>query len=177
MEQMLRGRGSRAVSFEIVSHPTLGLPPRSLHAGFPDGAARLRANSARLAARALEVAVDEDPTLRTRHDDAALRNLLLDAEVFVERLALCVAGNDPLWLKEFADQTATVYRRRLVPMDDVARLLEAIRAGARGVLSAEEMAPADAAIDEAIAVFRWYRRLAGDARKRNRILAALYRGA
>jgi hypothetical protein len=45
------------------------------------------------------------------------------------------------------------------------------------VLSADEMPPADAAIDEAIAVFRWYRRLAGDARKRNRILAALYRGA
>ena len=31
-------------------------------------------------------------------------------------------------------------------------------------------------IDEAIAVFRWYRRLAGDARKRNPILAALYKG-
>ena len=36
--------------------------------------------------------------------------------------------------------------------------------------------PADAAIDEAIKVFRWYRRLAGDARKRNPILAALYKG-
>ncbi|MEW6223844.1 MAG: hypothetical protein AB1627_04375 [Chloroflexota bacterium] len=160
-----------------MSHPTLGLAPRSLHAGYPDAAARLHASRARLAARALEVAVAEDPTLRARHDDAALRNLLLDAEVFVGRLALCVAGNDPHWLKEFADQTATVYRRRLVPMDDVVRLLEAIRAGARGVLSADEMVPADEAIDEAVAVFRWYRRLAGDARKRNRVLAALYRGA
>ena len=177
MEQMLRGRRSRAVSFGIVSHPTLGLPPRSLHVGYPDAAARLGAGGSRLAARALEVAVAEDPTLRTRHDDAALRNLLRDAEVFVDRLALCVAGNDPHWLREFADQTATVYRRRLVPMDDVVRLLEALRAGARGVLSADEVVPADAAIDEAVAVFRWYRRLAGDARKRNRVLAALYRGA
>jgi len=25
-------------------------------------------------------------------------------------------------------------------------------------------------------VFRWYRRLAGDARKRNRLLSAIYRG-
>jgi hypothetical protein len=159
-----------------VTHPSLGHPPRSLHAGFPDAAARLRASRARLAARALEVAVDADPTLRTRHDDSALRNLQRDVEVFVDRLALCVAGNDPHWLTHFADQTASVYRRRLVPMDDVVRLLEALRAGARGVLSAEEMVPADAALDEAVAVFRWYRRLAGDARKKNRLVSALYRG-
>lgn len=159
-----------------MSHPTLGLPPRSLHAGFPDGAARLRANGARLAARALEVAADADPTLRARHDDAELRNLLRDGEVFVDRLALCVAGADDHWLEEFADQTATVYRRRLVPMDDVIRLLEAIRAGARGVLSTAEMVPADEALDTAVAVFRRYRGLAGDARKKNRIVSALYRG-
>ena len=36
--------------------------------------------------------------------------------------------------------------------------------------------PADAALDEAIATFRRYRRIAGDARARNRILAALYKG-
>jgi hypothetical protein len=160
-----------------VTHPSLGIPPRSLQAGFPDGAARLRAERGRLATRALEVAVDGDPTLRTRHGEAGLRSLLADAEVFVERLALCVAGNDSHWLKHFADQTATVYRRRGVAMDDVIALLEGLRAGARGVLSPDESVPADAAIDEAIKVFRWYRRLAGDARKRNPILSALYKGA
>jgi len=103
--------------------------------------------------------------------------LLGDAEVFIERLALCVAGNDAHWLKTFADHTATVYRHRGVAMDDVVRLMEGIRSGARGVLSESETVPADAAIDEAIKVFRWYRRLAGDARKRNPILAALYKGA
>ena len=86
--------------------------------------------------------MDQDPTFRTRYDEAGLRGLLQDAEVFVDRLAMCVAGNDPHWLKEFADMTA----------------------------------PADAAIDEAVTVFKWYRRLAGDARKRNPILAALYKG-
>jgi hypothetical protein len=160
-----------------VTHPSLGLPPRSLQAGFPDGAARLRAEKSRLAARALEIAVRDDPTFRDRYDEAGLRSLLSDAEVFIERLALCVAGNDPHWLKDFADQTATVYRRRGVAMDDVVRLMEGIRSSARGVLSEAEMVPADAAIDEAIKVFLWYRRLAGDARKRNPILAALYKGA
>jgi hypothetical protein len=160
-----------------VSHPSLGRPPRSLHAGFPDAAARLRASRASLASRALEVAVDEDPTFRTRYDDAGLRNLLSDAEVLVDRLAQCVAGDDPHWLEAFADQTAPVFRRRKVAMDDVVRICEGLRAGARGVLADEEMVTADRALDAAITVFRWYRRLAGDARKRNRIIAAIYKGA
>jgi hypothetical protein len=159
-----------------VTHPTLGLPPRSLRAGFPEAAARLRANRAALAVRALEVAVAEDPSLRTRYDEAGLRNLLRDAEVHVDRLALCVAGNDDHWLKHFADAAATVFRRRGVGMDDVVRLMEGIRAAARGVLAADEMVPADAALDEAVKVYRWYRRLSGDARKRNRILDFLYKG-
>jgi hypothetical protein len=160
-----------------VTHPTLGLPPRSLTAGFPDAAARLRTERARLAARALEIAVDSDPTLRERYTAEGLRNLLRDAEVFVDRIALCVAGNDSHWLREFADMTAPVFRRRAVPMDDVVLLLEAIRSTVRGVLSAEETVPADAAIDEAVALLRDYRRIAGDARRRNPILAAIYKGA
>jgi hypothetical protein len=159
-----------------VSHPSLGLPPRSLQAGFPDAADRLRTQRASLAIRALEVAVDADPTLRTRHDEAGLRNLLRDAEVHVERLALCVAGDDALWLRQFADAAATVFRRRGVPMDDVVALMEGIRSAARGVLSAGEMASADLALDEAVKVYRWYRRLSGDARKKNRLVDAIYKG-
>ncbi len=158
-----------------MSHPSLGEPPRSL-AIHPDAAARLRSKRAALAARALEVAVDADPTFRTRYDEAALRNLLRDAEVLTDRLALCVAGDDPFWLREFADHSATVFRRRRVPMDDVVRLCEGLRSGARGVLTESEMAPADQALDAAIEVFAWYRHLAGDARKRNPIIAALYKG-
>jgi len=172
---MLRGADPGGI-LRSVSHPTLGQPPRSLHAGFPEAAARLRTERARLASRALETAVDHDPSFRTRYDEVGLRTLLGDAEVFVDRLALCVAGNDSHWLKEFANMTAPVFRRRAVAMDDVVRLLEGLRAGARGVLSEAETVPADAALDEAVAVFKWYRRLAGDARKRNPILAAIYRG-
>lgn len=172
---MLRGAVADGI-LRTVSHPTLGKPPRSLHAGFPEAAARLRTERSRLAARALEVAVDADPTMRDRYDETALRNLLRDAEVFVDRLALCVAGNDTHWLKEFSDASASIFRRRKVGMDDVVRMLEGLRAGARGVLSDAEMVPADAALDEAVKVFTWYRRLAGDARKRNPIIDAIYKG-
>ncbi len=79
--------------------------------------------------------------------------------MFVDRLALSVASDDPHWVSELADQTATVYRRRKVPLDDVIRLFEGLRASVRMVLTAEEVAPADTAIDEGIAVFRWHRRL------------------
>ena len=40
-----------------------------------------------------------------------------------------------------------------------------------------EQALADAALDAGIAVCRRYRRIAGDARKRNPILAFIYKGA
>ncbi len=165
------------VSFDTVSHPSLGLPPRSLVAGYPDAAVRLRENRARIATRALEVAVADDPTFSARYDERGLRNLLGDAEALSDRLALCVAGNDPFWLKEFANQAAPVFRRRKVAMDDVVRICEGLRSGARGVLAEDEMVPAELALDEAVGVFRWYRRLAGDARKRNRLLAAIYKGA
>ena len=159
-----------------MSHPSLGKPPRSLQAGFPDGAERLRSMRAPLAARALEIAVDADPTLKTRYDEAGLRNLLRDAEVFVDRLALCVAADDPYFLEHFADQTATIFRRRHVGMDDVTRILEGLRSAARGVLSPAEVVAADRAIDEGVRVFEWYRQIAGDARKKNPILQAIYRG-
>lgn len=114
--------------------------------------------------------------MRDRHDELGLRNLLRDAEVHVDRLALCVAGNDPHFLAHFADGAATVFRRRGVPMDDVVHLMGGLKAAARGVLTAEEMVPAELAIDEAAGVYHWYRRLSGDARKKNRIVDAIYKG-
>ena len=38
------------------------------------------------------------------------------------------------------------------------------------------MPGATAAIDEAIAAYKWHRRLAGDARKRNALLQFIYKG-
>ncbi|HEV8546180.1 MAG TPA: hypothetical protein VGQ64_07785 [Candidatus Limnocylindrales bacterium] len=160
-----------------MSHPSLGLPPRDETAGFPDAAARLRAASARLGARALEIAIDRDPTLRERYDDLGLRRLLRDTESFIDRIALSVAANDPAPTGEFADQVAPLYRRRRVPMDDLIQLCEGLRSALGAFLVGAEAAPMHAAIDEAIKQLRWNRRIAGDARKRNRLLQAIYKGA
>jgi hypothetical protein len=159
-----------------MSHPTLGQPPRSLDAGFPAAADRLRANRSRLAVRALETAAAADPTFRIRHDDAALRNLLRDAEVYVDRLALCVAGADDHWLSEFAEQTAVVFRRRRVPLDDIIGICEGLRAAVRGVLPEDELVPASSALDAAVDALRRHGKLSGDAKKRNRLASAIYKG-
>ena len=62
-------------------------------------------------------------------------------------------------------------------MDDLTRFAEGFRAALQAVLGPVEQASANAALDAAIEVFRWHRRLAGDARRRNRILLAIYKGA
>lgn len=164
------------VDFALVSHPSLGQPPPDLTKGYPGGSARLRDNIERLGVRALEIAIDADPTLRDRHDELALRKLLRDTEIWIERLGLSVAGDDPHWMMEFADQTTVPYRRRGVSLSDVINLLEGIRAASRSVLSGDEQRAADAGIDAAIKNLRWHLRLAGDARKRNPIIAAIYKG-
>ena len=159
-----------------MSHPSLGEPPRSLTAGFPDAAARLTNARGRVAQRALETALDARPDMRERYDELGLRKLLRDAELLVDRVALSVASNDPYFARDYAGWTVIVYRRRRVPMDDLVALCEGIRTAAASVLSTTEMQAANAAIDEAIEVYRWSRRLAGDARKKNAFLQFLYKG-
>lgn len=160
-----------------MSHPTLGLPPVDSGAGFPDAARRLRANRARVAARALEFAVDADPTMRDRYDDIGLRKLLHDTDVFLDRIASSVSAGAPALTGRWADMVTILFRRRGVPMDDLIALAEGLRRAVESVLGPEDRVPADRALDAAIAVFRDHRRLAGDARKRNRLLDALYKGA
>ena len=79
--------------------------------------------------------------------------------------------------REYAEWTAPLYRRRRVPMDDLVALCEGLRAALPSLLNAEEQAAASAALDAAIEVYRWHRRLAGDARKKNAFLQFLYKGA
>jgi hypothetical protein len=159
-----------------VSHYALGLPGPDFHAGFPEAAARIRAAAPRLGTRALESALHRDPTIRTRLGETGLRQLLRDTEILVERTARAVASADPAQLREWADWVAPVYRRRKVPMDDLVTLCEGLRAALPAVLAPEEQEPANTALDQAIATFRWYRRIAGDARQRDRLLNAIYRG-
>jgi hypothetical protein len=160
----------------IVSHPSLGLPPPNLTAGSSDAAARIRVAAPRLAARALTVAIEFDPTIRDRYDEAGQRHLLRDAELLAERVALAVASGNPSPASEYAEWTTIVYRRKAVPMDDLIALCEGLRAAMPSILAPGELPAAGAAIDAAIEVYRWHRRLAGDARKRNRLLQFIYKG-
>ena len=159
-----------------MSHPSLGHPPPDLNAGSPDAARRIRAAAPQLAARALAVALENDPTLRERNDETGLRGRLRDAELLADRVALAVAANDPGPAREYADWTSPVYRRKRVPLDDLINLCEGLRAALPGTLAPLELDAANLALDEAIAQYRWHRRLAGDARKRNAFLQFIYKG-
>lgn len=160
-----------------MSHPSLGAPPPDLTARAAGAAERLIAGTARLAARSLEIAAELDPTMLERHDETSLRHLQRDAETLLERIARSVAVDDVVFTREFANAIAPLYRRRLVPMDDLVSIMEGLRQAIAATLAPDERAGADRAIDAAVATFRGYRRLAGDARKRNRLLAFLYKGA
>lgn len=160
-----------------MSHPSLGLPPRDLSAGDPAAAAALRAGGERLRSRSLAAAFDLDPTLRDRHDQLVRDALLSDLAAFVDRLVVAVASGDPGAMATFADLVAVRYRKRKVSMDDVVTLCEGLRRAASAAVEPNAQPAIDAAIDAAIAVFRWHRRLAGDARKRNALLAFIYKGA
>ena len=146
-------------------------------AGSPAAADRIRASRARLGERALEVALEHDPSIAARHGELGLRKFLRDTEPLIDRLAIAVAANDRTAVAAWADWVAPLYRRRRVPMDDLVHLCEGLRDSVPAVLSPDELPIATQALEEAIRVFRWNRRLAGDARKRNRILAAIYKGA
>ncbi len=120
--------------------------------------------------------MDADPTIDQRYDEAGLRHLLHDGELLAERVALCLATQEPDLAREYAEFTAPVYRRRRTPMDDLVALCEGLRTAFPNVLAPGELAPASKALDAAIAVYRWHRRIAGDARKRNALLQLLYKG-
>ncbi len=137
----------------------------------------IRSAAPRLAARALERAIDQDPEFRARYSDLALRELLADAEALVDSLATSVASNDPTVLGSLAESLAPRYRKRSVPLDDVIALCEGLRVGAASVATPPAIPAVIAAVDAATTALRWHRRLAGDARKRNPFIAFIYKGA
>ena len=63
------------------------------------------------------------------------------------------------------------------PAPALAARVNSIRAAIGNLLPPAEMPAVDATADAMIEPLRWHRRLAGDARKRNRLLAAIYKGA
>lgn len=160
-----------------MSHPSLGLPPVDRSSQLPAVAARVAAARERLAGRALEIALDRDPTMRDRHDEIAVRRLLRDTAALIDRVVESIAARDVAPARSFAEATPPTYRRRRVPMLDLITLCEAVRAAIGATLPASEMGLVDEAVDAMIDRFKWHGRIAGDARKRNRLLAAIYKGA
>ena len=159
-----------------MTHPSLGLPPGDQRILHPDAARIIDASAPRLAALALEVAIDRDPTFRVRWDEAGMRARLWDATLLARRLALAVNQDDALPMREYAEQIVAVYRRKQVPLDDLIHLCEGLRAALGGVVTDDAYDIASHALDEAIAILRWHRRLAGDARKKNAFLQFIYKG-
>jgi hypothetical protein len=153
------------------------MPPRDLHAGDRVSGAAIASAGPRLSARAMAAALDIDPTMKDRHGEMVLQALQSDLEAFVDRLVIAVSSGDPSAMGNFADLVAIRYRKRKVSMDDVITLCEGLRRAASSVVDPGAQPAIDDAIDQAIAVFKWNRRLAGDARKRNPLLAFIYRGA
>jgi hypothetical protein len=100
-----------------------------------------------------------------------------DAQVVLEKLSVSVASGSINPLKTFTEHGTPTWRRRRISMDDVTDLYEGLRIAVPTVLAGEAAAFADRALLEGIAVLKWHRRLGGDTRKRNRILAAIYKGA
>lgn len=159
-----------------MSHPSLGLPPLDPTAGDPVAAARIRGEAPRIATRALEAALDGTRGMRARYDDEGLRYLAHSAQLLAERIAVCVETATTTPAREYAEWTVPVYRRRKIPLDDMIALCRGLVTALPIVLSPTEMPAATAAIDEAIAAYKWHRRLAGDARKRNALLQFIYKG-
>jgi hypothetical protein len=157
-------------------HPNLGKPPIDMTAGFPAAAESLRRDRSTIAAEALVTAVAADPELQLRFDDAGLRQLLHDAEVLIDRLAMCVAANDPRPMAEYAEWIDPIFRRRGVSLWDVVALCEGIRETAKPQLGGDEAAAMGRALDAAVEVLRKNGRLGGDGHKRNALLKWLYRG-
>jgi hypothetical protein len=160
-----------------VSHPSLGLAPRDHDAGDPVSGAALVAQRHRIAERALEFAADADPTFRERYTGVELTDLGLDLDSIVVRLAESVSSDNAGAMARWAEMVAVRYRKRSVPMDDLVSLFEGLRRAAPAAVASSSMPLVDAAVDAAIAVFRWHRRLGGDARRRNPFLWFIYKGA
>jgi hypothetical protein len=160
-----------------VSHPSLGLPPIDRSSPLPPAAARVHANREALAARALEIALDRDPTMRERHDELAVRRLLRDTLALTDRVVETLADGTTERAWAYAEAVPPMYRRRRVPMNDLITLANAVRAAVGSILPRDDLPLVDRGIDTMIDRFKWHGRIAGDAKKRNRILAAIYKGA
>ncbi len=157
-------------------HPNLGVAPLDLTAGYPAAAATLRRDKEAIARVALTTLADKDPEFGARFVGPMQVELLRDAEVLIERLALSVTSNDPRPMAEYAEWIGPVFRRKRVSLWELASMCAAIRDNVVSRLDPDAAASAVTALDGAIAVLRKNGRVGGDGHKRNPLLRWFYRG-
>lgn len=160
----------------VSRHPALGLAPVDMRVGFTNAAETLRHDRTVIAAQALGIVVEHDGELKSRFTEKGMADLLHDAELLTERLAMCLSSADTRWLAEYAEWIGPILRRRGVAQSDMAAILEGIRETVAQRLSPEVQALAGRSIDAAAEVFRKNGRIGGDTHKRNALLRWLYRG-
>lgn len=146
-------------------------------AGDPISAAALRRDRRRIGERAIAFAIESDPTFSARHDELDLAQIRLDVDSFVNRIADAVAASRPAALGHWAEIVIPRFRKRGVSADDLTLLFEGLRRAAPGAVLPDAIPTVDESVAEAIRMFRWHRRLAGDPRPRNPIIEFIYKGA
>lgn len=159
-----------------MSHPALGLPPLDRTAGLPDAAGRIRAARKRLAAMSLQAAVKDDPTLTTRYDEVALRELLRDADRHLEQLAQALETGQASKITTYAEWIQPAYRRRHVSARDQALLLQRLADAAATVLAPDEIRALEGYVGGWLKVLELHRRLPGD-HKGNAAVRFIWKGA
>ncbi len=145
-------------------------------APLPGAAARLRSGHARLAADALRAAISRDPSLPIRYDALHLSTFLRDCDRHVLQLAAALEEGRAAPLAEYVRTIIPVFRRRRVPLEDLATMLLGTLDAARSDLPPAEGDAADLVIEAGLARLERPRHLAGD-RPRNPILQFIWKGA
>jgi len=167
---------SPPLDLPAMSHPALGLPPLDHTAGLPDAAQRIRAARKRLAAIALQAAIKDDPTLATRHDEVALRELLRDSDRHLEQLAQALETGQDHLVTTYAEWIQPAYRRRHVAVRDQALLLQRLADAASTVLAPDEIHGLEGYVGAWLKVLELHRRLPGD-HKGNPAVRFIWKGA
>lgn len=159
-----------------MPHPSLGFPPPDATAGLPAAAARLRANSERVARLALQSAVKLSPGFDERHDEPALRLFLRDYERHVEQLARALETGNDSFVVNYGEWLVPVYRSRRVSMGDFMALIGGLRDAAATVLTPDENTVAAGLFGRWSDRLKRHGRLPGD-HKGNPIIRFFWKGA
>jgi hypothetical protein len=158
-----------------MANPYRGEIPADPKAGFPRGAAQIRAHWRRLTELAFSEALRRDPTLRQRYDERALRVFYRDYERHFEQLARAVSSGSDETVQQYAEWLTPLMRRRRVPMGDLVTFIAAMAPASRTVLTTAEDEAAQGIVDRWIKRQYKAKKLPGD-RKRNPVLSFFWKG-